>query len=92
MADKKDAKALAAANIWGGPLEDLVEVGANPFHLIHEASSEAEGWKKTTEAMKITGIAGCIIKTTTKQRNVDGSYAISEALAFFPGVGELTDG
>lgn len=53
------------------------------FKLISKASSEAEGWMKSTKAMEIESI-GCVIQTTTQQKNPDGSYAISDALTFVP--------
>lgn len=54
------------------------------FQLICKASSESEGWIKSTKAMEIPG-AGCLVQVTTQQRNeADGSYAVAEALAFVP--------
>lgn len=48
------------------------------FKLISKASSEAEGWMKSTKAMQ----AGhnVVVQVTTQQRNPDGSYSIAEAL------------
>lgn len=48
------------------------------FKLLCKASSESEGWMKSTKAMQ----AGddVVIQVTTQQRNPDGSYAIAEAL------------
>lgn len=48
------------------------------FKLISKASSEAEGWMKSTKAMQ----AGrdVVVQVTTQQRNPDGTYAIAEAL------------
>lgn len=54
------------------------------FVLISKASSEKEGWMKSTKAMEIEG-TGCVIQVTTQQRNADGSYALAEALTFVPG-------
>ena len=54
------------------------------FKLISKASSEAEGWMKSTKAMEIEGV-GCVVQVTTQQRNPDGSYAVAEALTFAPG-------
>jgi len=53
------------------------------FQLISKASSEAEGWMKSTKAMEIENI-GCVVQVTTQQRNPDGSYAISDAVTFVP--------
>jgi hypothetical protein len=54
------------------------------FKLICKASSETEGWMKSTKAMEIPGV-GCVVQVTTQQRNPDGSYAVAEALTFVPG-------
>lgn len=53
------------------------------FKLISKASSEAEGWMKSTKAMGIEGV-GCVVQTTTQQRNPDGSYALTDAVTFVP--------
>lgn len=54
------------------------------FQLICKASSEAEGWMKSTKAMEVSGI-GCVIQVTTQQKGIDGTYTIAEALTFVPG-------
>ena len=53
------------------------------FQLLGKASSESEGWMKSTKAMEIEG-AGCVVQTTTQQRNPDGSYALTDAITFIP--------
>jgi hypothetical protein len=58
------------------------------FSLLCKASSESEGWMKSTKAMAVVG--GCIVQVTTQQRNNDGSYAVAEALTYVPGV-TITD-
>lgn len=55
------------------------------FKLLSKASSENEGWMKSTKAMEIPGV-GCVVQVTTQQRNTDGSYAVAEAVTFVPGV------
>lgn len=55
------------------------------FKLICKASSQSEGWMKSTKAMEILGV-GCVVQVTTQQRNPDGSYVIAEALTFVPDV------
>jgi hypothetical protein len=52
------------------------------FQLICKASSEAEGWMKSTKAMKAG--SGVVVQVTTQQRNPDGSYAVAEAVTFVP--------
>ncbi len=54
------------------------------FKLLSKASSEREGWMKSTKAMD-TG-NGCVVQVTTQQRNPDGSYSVAEALTFVPDV------
>ncbi|MEO0449083.1 MAG: hypothetical protein AAFZ74_02050 [Pseudomonadota bacterium] len=61
--------------IWG---EDAL------FKLISKASSEEEGWMKSTKAMDVH--IGCIVQVTTQQRNMNGSYSVAEALTYVPGV------
>lgn len=53
------------------------------FALISKASSENEGWMKSTKAMEIEGV-GCVVQVTTQQRNPDGSYSLDEAVTFVP--------
>ena len=55
------------------------------FKLISKASSQAEGWMKSTKAMEIPSV-GCVVQVTTQQRNSDGSYAVAEAVTFVSGV------
>lgn len=66
-------------------VKDIVFWGnGDTFQLISKASSQNEGWMKSTKAM-YTG-NGCVIQVTTQQRNNDGSYSIAEALTFVPNV------
>lgn len=48
------------------------------FKLISKASSENEGWMKSTKAMQCG--ESVVVQVTTQQRNQDGSYSIAEAL------------
>ena len=66
-------------------VKDIKVVGnGDLFQLLCKASSEAEGWMKSTKAMEIPG--GCLVQVTTQQRNEDGTYAVAEALTFAPDV------
>jgi hypothetical protein len=56
------------------------------FKLISKASSENESWMKSTKAMEIIGV-GCVVQTTTQQRNLDGSYSLTDAVTFVPNCG-----
>jgi hypothetical protein len=55
------------------------------WQLICKASSKTEGWMKSTKALEIDGV-GCLVQVTTQQKNLDGSYAIAEAINFVRGV------
>lgn len=59
--------------IWGN---------GDMFQLLCKASSDSEGWMKSTKAMQVPG--GCVLQVTTQQRNPDGSYAVAEALTYVP--------
>lgn len=64
---------------------DVVFFGdGGTFALICKASSQAEGWMKSTKAMEIRGV-GVVVQVTTQQRNPDKSYAVAEAVTFVPG-------
>ncbi len=64
---------------------DIRVVGnGDSFALLCKASSEKEGWMKSSKAMDVG--CGCLVQVTTQQKNSDGSYAVAEALAFVPGV------
>lgn len=65
-------------------VSDVVIFGDDLFKLLSKASSEKEGWMKSTKAY-FTG-KGCLVQVTTQQRNPDGSYAVAEALSFVSGV------
>lgn len=60
-------------------VKDIVFWGdGDTFKLISKASSESEGWMKSTKAMQCGN--DVVIQVTTQQRNPDGSYSIAEAL------------
>lgn len=54
------------------------------FGLLCKASSDAQGWMKSTKVCDVSG--GCIVQVTTQQKNPDGSYALAEALTYVPGM------
>jgi hypothetical protein len=71
-------------------IEDLKVFGnGDLFKLIAKASSQSQGWMKSTKAMD-TG-NGCVVQVTTQQKNPGGWYTIAEALTFVPGVRILED-
>jgi hypothetical protein len=69
-------------------VEDL-EVYGRPdvWKLLSKASSEEEGWMKSTKVMELDHADfGCLVQVTTQQRNPDGSYSLAEAITYVPGV------
>lgn len=66
-------------------IPDLQVYGdGDTFALLCKASSQEQGFMKSTKVCNVEG--GCIVQVTTQQRNPDGSYAVAEALTFVPGV------
>jgi hypothetical protein len=66
-------------------IPDLKVYGdGDTFRLLCKASSQEEGWMKSTKVCNVDG--GCIVQVTTQQRNPGGSYAVAEALTYVPGV------
>lgn len=60
-------------------VKDIKIVGnGDMFRLLCKASSEEEGWMKSTKAMEIPHV-GCVVQVTTQQRNQDGSYSVMVA-------------
>lgn len=72
-------------------VKDL-QVTGNPdnFKLLFKASSEEEGWMKSTKAMEIKKL-GYVFQVTTQQVNPDGSYSVAESLTFVPEAQIFTD-
>lgn len=70
-------------------VKDIKVVGnGDMFALLCKASSDNEGWMKSTKAMEVVG--GCVVQVTTQQRNDDGIYSVAEDLTYVPGV-KLSD-
>jgi hypothetical protein len=66
-------------------IADLQVYGnGDTFQLLCKASSQEQGWMKSTKVANVPG--GCIVQVTTQQRNPDGSYSVAEALTYVPGV------
>lgn len=59
-------------------VSDLVVFGGDLFKLLSKASSEKEGWMKSTKAMSIEGV-GCVVQVTTQQLNDTGMYKSFDA-------------
>lgn len=84
------AKTLHNSDISGARknVPDIKVFGnGDTFKLLCKASSEREGWLKSTKVCPIqgNGHCGCIVQVTTQQKNPDGSYSVAEALTFVPG-------
>ncbi len=90
---EKTEKTLGNTNIAEAKAatSDLVVFGdGDMWKLMCKASSEDEGFMKSTKAMEVPG--GCILQVTTQQRNKDGSYAIAEAVTpVIPGARIIED-
>jgi hypothetical protein len=66
-------------------ISDLKVYGnGDTFQLLCKASSQEQGWMKSTKVCNVH--SGCIVQVTTQQRNPDGSYAVAEALTYVPGM------
>lgn len=75
-------KTLHNSDISGAEknVPDIRKVGnGDMFRLLCKASSEKEGWMKSSKACEITGI-GCIVQVTTQQGD-----NVAEAVCFVPG-------
>ena len=66
-------------------IDDLKTYGDSVFVLLSKASSDKEGFMKSTKVCNVPG--GCVMQVTTQQRNPNGSYSLAEAIAFVPNVG-----
>lgn len=61
----------------------------NTFQLLCKASSQQQGWMKSTKAMPAGN--GVVVQVTTQQRNPDGSYSLAEAVTYVPHVKIVTN-
>ena len=66
-------------------ISDLVVYGnGDTFKLLCKASSDSQGFMKSTKVCNVPG--GCIVQVTTLQRNIDGTNSVAEALTYVPNV------
>jgi hypothetical protein len=82
-----DDKNLSIENIEDAKkkVSDIKVAGdGDTFALLCKASSEKQGWMKSTKVCNLPN--GCLVQVSTQQRNPDGSYAVAEALTFVPQV------
>ena len=79
-------KSLGNTDISGTSknVPDVVVFGnGDAWKLLCKASSQKEGWMKSTKVLDI-GNNHSVIQVTTQQRNPDGSYTIAEAITHVP--------
>lgn len=91
--EKMGGKTLHNSDVSGAKknVPDIKTFGnGDAWQLICKASSEREGWMKSTKAMQVQG-GGCLVQVTTQQRNPDGSYAVAEAVTYVPDVHVMSD-
>lgn len=66
-------------------ISDLCVYGkGDTFALLCKASSNKQGWMKSTKVCNVAD--GCIVQVSTQQKNPDGTYVVAEALTYVPGV------
>ena len=71
-------------------IPDLKVFGnGDSWQLLCKASSEDQGWMKSTKVMNVPG--GCLVQVSTQQKNYGSSYSVAEAVTFVPGVQITTD-
>jgi len=87
-------KTLNNSDVYGArkQVKDLEVFGdGDMFKLLSKASSEKEGWMKSTKAMEVQGL-GCVVQVTTQQttwdmeKDMPKGDAVAEALCWVPGV------
>lgn len=82
-----ERRSLDIKNIEDAKLKvsDISTYGdGDTFTLLCKASSEAEGWMKSTKVCNLPN--GCLVQVSTQQRGHDGSYSVAEALTFVPDI------
>jgi len=71
-------------------IRDLRTFGdPNSWQLLCKASSDEQGFMRSTKAMEIPG-QGCLVQVSTMQRNPDHSWAVAESITFVPNVCVVT--
>ena len=87
--ENKTLDATSIADVKKKVSDVIVFGNGDLFQLIAKASSESQGWMKSTKAMDVGH--GVVVQVTTQQKNIDGTYSIAEALAYVPSTTILTD-
>jgi hypothetical protein len=80
-----EAKSLSVTNMDEARSQvSDIQVHGDPgaWECVCKASSQAQGWTKSTKRMPVDG--GWLYQVSTQQQNSDGSYAVAEAVCFVP--------
>ena len=67
-----------------GNIREKIEVVGNPDRMKLLFKAQAKSWMKSTKAMQVG--TGCVVQSSTKQLNPDGSWSVSETLTHVPDV------
>jgi len=82
LSDDKDSEKTLGNTCASGATKNVSDIvfwgDGDTFKLISKASSQKEGWMKSTKCCQMGG--DVVVQVTTQQRNSDGSYAVAEAL------------
>lgn len=84
---KVTMKTLGITDVKGAKanISDIVVFGdGDQAKLLFKASSEKQGWMKSTKAIEIPGV-GCIVQVTTQQRNQAKTTIIGSILKLIMG-------
>ena len=67
------------------PVDAIEVIGdIDMFEVLNSIKNKTEGFERSLFAKQVRG--GCLVAVTTRQKNPDGSHAVSDALAFVPNV------
>jgi len=75
-------------------VSDIKVVGDPDFmSVLSKASSETQGWMKSTKAREVPGL-GVLVQFTNRERNPDGSVSLTDSGVWIPGafIQETKDG
>ena len=62
------------------PVDDVKVIGdIDMFEVLNSIQIPKDGFERALLAKQVRG--GCLVAATTRQKNPDGSYAVSDALA-----------
>ena len=76
--EKKELGVYDSASLKEKVADVAIKGDPDIWKLICKASSESQGWMKSTKAMQL-GKRGCLVQVTTQQ-----GQSVAEALCFIP--------